>query len=449
MPVAFLIDERDTGGPAMRDRHSSFGMLVGACILLLSFSAPSYAAGACTDTKATTNVSGTEKGQTLRNASELAGAVKNAKGGEIFILEGGNYGALKISKAFRKPVTIRSTNPSSPACFTELHLKQSSNVTFESIRFDYTYQNGQSEFTKPFVIENSSNVTISGSVFDGDVARGTGTAADGLGTGKGLIVRGSANVIIAHTRFYSWWNALTVNTSSNVEIVGNNIHNIRSDGIKLGSSDTVLIADNHIHNFQGDQQNLSDHRDMIQIQRSSKIGVKNLTIRDNVFDMGSGIFTQTIWAGRDKANPKDPTNWHTNLLIENNVIYNAHSHGISIHLANGLSIRRNSVIRVRRRNSENISIPKIRVSKNSQNVVIEQNAVAAINGFHGQRNWFVQNNAIIQDTSSTSQGFYDREFIYYATGPANGHNEYGVRPGSQIDRLNAGSTLVKNYPTRK
>ncbi|NOD36588.1 MULTISPECIES: right-handed parallel beta-helix repeat-containing protein [unclassified Ruegeria] len=432
----------------MWNRYSLIGIRVYACIFLLTFSASSSAASACSGTQITTNAPSTKDGRIIRDTSGLSAAIKNSNGKQTFILDGGNYGDLKIQKAFRQPITIRSANPSSPACFTGLHLKSTSNITFESVLFDYTYQNGQTEFAKPFVIENSSNVTVSGSVFDGDVASGTGTAADGLGTGKGLVVKGSDNVDITHTRFYSWWTALTVNTSSNVDIVGNNIHDIRSDGIKLGSSAAVLIANNYIHNFKGNQKNLSDHRDMIQIQRSSKIGVKNLIIRDNVFDMGSGIFTQTIWAGRDKADPKDPTNWHTNLLIENNVIYNAHSHGISINLANDLSIRRNSVIRVRRNNSENISIPKIRVSKNSQNVVIEQNAVAAINGYNGQRNWFVQNNALIQDTSSSAQGFYDHEFIYYATGPTKGYHEYGVRPGSSIDRLNAGSTLVKSYPSR-
>ncbi|NOE35819.1 right-handed parallel beta-helix repeat-containing protein [Ruegeria sp. HKCCD7318] len=433
----------------MQNRCGLIGMLACACVLLLVFSAPSYAARACSGAKVTTNVASTKKGQTIRNASELSAAIKSTKGNETFILDGGNYGALKIHKTFPQPIKILSANPSSPACFTGLRLKQTSNITFENILFDYAYQSGQTEFAKPFVIENSNNVTISGSVFDGDVASGTGTAADGLGTGKGLVVKGSANVDIVHTSFHSWWTALTVNTSSNVEIIGNNIHSIRSDGIKLGSSDTVLIASNYIHNFKGNQKRLSDHRDMIQIQRSSKIGVKNLTIRDNVFDMGSGIFTQTIWAGRDRADPKNPTNWHTNLLIENNVIYNAHSHGISINLANGLSIRRNSVIRVRRGNSKNISIPKIRVSQNSQNVVIEQNAVASINGYHGQRDWVILNNAAIQDVSRGAPGFYDSEFIYYATGPANGRHEYGVRPGSQIDRLNAGSTLVKSYPTRQ
>ena len=81
-------------------------------------------------------------------------------------------------------------------------------------------------------------------------------------------------------------------------------------------------------------------------------------------------------------------------------------------------------------------------------MVIEQNAVAGIRGYKNQADWVVLNNAIIQDKSPGQPGYYDREFIYYATGPANGYNEYGVRPGSSIDQLGAGSTLVRNYPTR-
>ncbi len=441
MPVAFLIDERDTGGPAMRDRHSSFGMLVCACILLLSFSAPSYAAGACTDTKATTNVSGTEKGQTLRNASELAGAVKNAKGGETFILEGGNYGALKISNIFEKPVTIRSANPGSPACFTELRLQGAGNIVLDGLIFDYEYSPGDKDSTTRFTIYSSRNVTISNSLFDGGYK-------SGVGHGRGLRLKDNVSITLSQNTFRRWWKGLTGGHGNDITIRGNTFYDIRSDGMAMGAVDGLIIEGNHLHNFRGIRGG-KDHRDMLQIMRASNRRSTDIVIRNNIFDMGAGDYAQTIWMGGDGKNLGDPMVRHQNVLIENNVIYNAHAHGISIHGADNLSIRRNSVIRVRREKDGGITIPRISVSPDSTSVVIEQNAVSKISGYKNQRDWVILNNAAIQDVSRGAPGFYDSEFIYYATGPANGHNEYGVRPGSQIDRLNAGSTLVKNYPTRK
>ncbi len=424
--------------------------LTGLAFLLSSF--PLVAAPRCTGMDATplTSTKPTSKklqGQTIRTAAALSEALKRARGGEIFLLAPGNYGTLSIKKAtFRTPVTLRSADPGAKASFSEAYIRHASNITFDTIKFDYSFSPGETFRASKFRVENSSDITFVDSLFDGDVAHGTGTAADGLGTGKGLIVKGSRKVDIVNSEFHSWWTALTVNTSSDIHVAGNNIHGIRSDGMKLGSSRTLLVEKNYIHDFDG-AQGLSDHRDMIQIMRSSGTGVSDLTIRDNIFDMGSGDWTQTIWAGRDRANANDATNWHRNVLIENNVIYNAHTHGISIDLAKGLSIRRNSLIRVRRSNNENISIPKIRISKSSQYVVIEQNVAGAIGGYEGQQDWVVLNNAIIQDTSPSRAGFYDRQFIYYATSATKGYNQYSVRPGSIIDQLNAGSTLVKNYPT--
>ena len=186
---------------------------------------------------------------------------------------------------------------------------------------------------------------------------------------------------------------------------------------------------------------------MVQIMRASNERSTNIVIRDNIFDIGAGDYAQTIWMGGDGKNLGDPMLRHQNVLIENNIIYNAHAHGISVQGIDNLSIRKNSVIRVRRAKSGRVTIPQIKVSPDSTYVVIEQNAVGKIAGYKNQRDWAILNNAIIQDTSPSSPGFYDREFTYYASGRTNGYNEYGVRPGSTIDRLNAGSTLAKKYPT--
>lgn len=423
----------------MRYRNSSSGLLAFACIFLLSLPTTPSAAPACENTKITTRVSATGGGQAIRNPSELSAALKNAQGGETFNLEGGNYGELLIRSAFREPITIRSADPGSPACFTALRLSQTGNIIFDGLVFDYKYASGDRDHHNNFSILDSRGITITNSVFDGGYR-------SGAGHGRGLMVRNSAKIDINNSILRKWWKALSADRVTDFTIRGNDFSDIRSDGMALGVIDGLVIEANRLHNFRGVEGN-SDHRDMIQILRSSNQRSTDMVIRNNIFDMGAGDYAQTIWMGGDGKNTGDPMLRHQNVLIENNVIYNAHTHGISVHHIDNLSIRKNSIIRVHRDEKGNVTIPHINVS-DATYVVIEQNAVGGILGYNNQKDWVVLNNAIIQDQSPSSPGFYDKEFIYYATGSADGYHEYGVRPGGQVDRLDAGSTLVTNYPSR-
>lgn len=377
-------------------------------------------------------------GKTVKDAAGLAAAVANAEGGEVFLLSGGRFGALTIGKVFPKPVTIRSADPSSPACFSELRLEGASNVTLSGLVFDYAFEPGDKDSISRFTINNSRNIDVSKSVFDGDFKLG-------IGHGRGLHIKNSVGVAITDSVFRKWWKAVTGSNDVNVTLLRNQIYDIRADGMMFTGIDGLRIEGNRVHNFRASSGR--DHRDMLQITRSSGSRSTDIVIRDNIFDMGAGDYTQTIFMGKSGKNLNDPLLRHQNVLIENNVIYNAHTHGISVAGADGLSIRRNTVIRVPLPKSGKNTIPRINVWA-STSVVIEQNAANQINGDTGRPDWVVLNNAIIQDQSPSAPGYYDREFIYYATGATDGYNEYGVRPGGLIDQLDAGSTLVRNYPTR-
>ncbi|MGJ5620609.1 right-handed parallel beta-helix repeat-containing protein [Sulfitobacter sp. MF3-043] len=412
-----------------------------ASALFLLLAGPLAAAPACSGTDITTKVSATPRGHLIRNPAELSNALGNTQGGDVFELASGNYGALTITTAFRKPVTLRSADPKAPACFTELRLEGAKNVTLDGLVFDYAYTSGDKDSAGRFSIRKSHNILISNSTFDGDYK-------SGAGTGRGLRLKRNDSIILQNNVFRKWWKAVTGGLGTDYIIRGNEIYDIRSDGMAFGAVDGLTIEANHLHNFRGIKGG-KDHRDMLQIMRASNLRSTNIIIRDNIFDMGAGDYAQTIWMGGDGKDLGDPMLRHQNVRIENNVIYNAHTHGISVHGIDNLSIRKNSIIRVRRAKSGKVTIPRINVSPGSTFVVIEQNVTSKINGYQNQKNWVVLNNALIQDTSPGAPGYYDREFIYYATGSSHGYHEYGVRLGSSADRLNAGSTLVKNYPTRR
>ncbi len=381
----------------------------------------------------------------VTSATELNLALSQATGGETILLASGDYGKLSLKNTqYASNVTIKSADPNAMASFSEMKLQNVSNISFDEIEFDYTYSSGDSNSTNKFLIENSSNISIDNSVFDGDFASGTGTSADGTGFGKGLVIRGSTGVDVTNTEFHSWWKALGASKSSDINFVGNNIHTIRSDGISLGEVQNVLIENNYIHDFGG-AAGSGDHRDMIQIQRSNGTGSSDITIRNNVLDMGAGDLTQSIWAGGDKANYSDPTHWNYNIVIENNVIYNAQANGIGMHMVDGLTINNNTLVAVPSSQTGGVAVPKI-IASGSKNVTIEYNAVSAIIGDNGQPDWNVQNNVYIQNTDPNAPGYYDTQFVYHATAASDGYNQYGVVPGSALDNMDAGSSLADSYP---
>ncbi len=126
--------------------------------------------------------------------------------------------------------------------------------------------------------------------------------------------------------------------------------------------------------------------------------------------------------------------------MENNIIYNTHVDGISIHGTDNISVRKNTLIHV----PGGHSAPAINISSNSTSVVIEQNATSSIIGYENQRDWVVLNSAMIQNNCPSQNGYYDKQFLYYALGQKQGYNDYGIRPGSLINQLNAGSSLAKS-----
>ncbi|MEL7258982.1 MAG: right-handed parallel beta-helix repeat-containing protein, partial [Pseudomonadota bacterium] len=382
----------------------------------------------------------------VSNSSQLMSALNQASGGDEIRLASGDYGELNLRNVnFSSEVTITSANPGSMASFSKLRMDDASNVTFDAIKFDYDYSNGDNTNISKFRIEDSSNIKILNSVFDGDTLSGSGTSGDGAGYGRGLHVVGSEGVDIINTEFHSWWKALNIGTSTDVNVIGNNIHAIRSDGINIGRSHDVLIENNYIHDFYA-AIGSEDHRDMIQIKRSSEDGSSGITIRSNVFDMGDGNHTQTIFAGGDNANPNDPTDWHRDIVIDNNLIYNSHTHGITFSLTDGLTVTNNTLISIPREGKGGITIPRINIGDESKNVTIEKNIAGGLDRYDDVTGWTVKNNVEIQNSDPSDPGYYDDIFVYYATTANDGFNQFGIQDGSLADQLNAGSSLADLLP---
>ena len=72
----------------------------------------------------------------------------------------------------------------------------------------------------------------------------------------------------------------------------------------------------------------------------------NITISENFLDSGNGEWTQSIFMRNEAVDSQGAGTemFYQNVLIENNVIYNAHTHGITVGEADGLIIRNNTIL---------------------------------------------------------------------------------------------------------
>lgn len=400
---------------------------------------------------------------TVSTASQLTSVLAKATGGETILLAGGNYGGLQLSDyagadvKFDTPITIKSASIDNPAVFTRLNMNGASNVTIDGVVFDYTFKAGDTIKTKPFEVTASSNIEIRNSVFDGDLAKGVSSVADGFGFAHGLTVRNSSNVSIKDNEFFDWHRGATFDNSKGIVVSGNDVHGIRSDGLNFSQVSNVRIEDNYIHDFKASPTS-TDHRDMIQFWTTGTTKPStDIVIRGNTLDIGDGSYTQSIFMRNEMVDSggMGPAMFYQNVVIENNAIYNAHLHGITVGETNGLTIRNNSVLRVdsegapEAANGGGVWTPSINVKAISTNVVIEQNATGALNigGTTSTAAWAIKNNAYVQDNNPHEPGYYGDQFISSTLTQNGTAHHYVIRPDSMLDKLGAGTSLQDLDPT--
>ncbi|KNX40057.1 PKD domain protein [Roseovarius tolerans] len=382
----------------------------------------------------------------VSNSEELMNALASATGGDTIELAGADYGNLNLNHqtdfdfTYDSPVTIVSSNADSPASFSSMSMVGASNIVFDSIQFDYTYQTTDALWHKPFSISDSNNITIKNSVFDGDVASETGTFSDGYGTGFGLTVWSSSDVTVDNTEFKSWWKGAAFSRSTDLTITNNDIHDIRSDGVNFSEVQSVLFEGNHIHDFRVSKES-GDHADMIQVISTThaETTTADLTIRGNILDIGEGDVTQMIFMANGKYDLTKDNAWlYQDITIEDNLIQGSHIHGISVGATDGVTIRNNTMLDAK--HPDGAAAPVIRTNQ-SINVLIEDNAVPGIaNADSPDPTWTIQNNLILQTVSSGLPGYDDDQFITSST--TGGVGAFILDPDGELATSGVGVTWM-------
>lgn len=365
------------------------------------------------------------RAQAVATSEALHKALNAAQPGAEIQLAAGDYGALSISGlrgTAQAPIVIRSADPQKPARLSRLELREGAYVQFENLVFDYRFASFDPANLRPFQVFASRYVSFANNLFVGDLADTEG-AGDGFPTGFGLAVTSSTQITLDRNEIRDFYRGLVVFDVVDIKVVNNLVHAIRMDGMNFAQVENVLIENNEIRDFKRVVDS-SDHADMIQFWTNrTERPSRNIVIRNNVLNSGKGAFTQSIFMRNDLVDRglAGAEMFYQNVTIEENVIINAHLHGITLGETAGVRIKRNTLIHNAasdgyNKNSTTVWLPRIRLANRSKDVVISQNIMTAIDGFSGQQGWSVTDNVEIQDRHPHQKGFYDDIFLAARSG---------------------------------
>ena len=372
----------------------------------------------------------------VSNVSQLMAALNNATGVTTIELAAGNYDNLYISGnkipelSNSSMVTITSQDASNPATISSMILIGAKNVTFDGIEFDYTSASGASVSTRPYMFLSGDNITVKNSVFDGDLAKGVSSTADGYGTGIAVGVKDTNNFTVVNNTFTDFHKAVVVERGTNVNISNNDISGIASDGINLSSVVNGKIQNNHLHDFAS-HPNTSAHKDMIQIwSKGGENASQNIDITGNILNSAAGTYTHGIMLKSENGK------LHQDFVIENNLIYNAFTHGITLNNIKGASVQNNTVLHNMDSapDGSGLYVPRIHIGAQMQNTVVNDNVTHAITGTQ----WSGSGNLIVQNTNPKAANYYGDLFVNALAGKTATVSDLAVLPGSIIDTQNIG-----------
>ena len=358
----------------------------------------------------------------VSNQSQLNSALNNVKDGDTILLARGTYSSLdmktdrRTDHDFDRRVTIASEDPNNPAKINEVNLTSVSKVEFKDLVFDY--ESGKSS-NKPFFVQYSSDLIFNNIDFDGHLR-------DGYGSGLGFRVKESDNITVKNSEFSDFQNALSFSKVDQVTLTGNLVRNMSNDGFTFGGINGMVIEDNTFRSFKSPNP-AAAHKDNIQFRTIPSEGLsENIVIRDNNID--SAETRHGIYFGNEAYKAGNLYAMYRNILIEDNYIRSAQTHGITILHGNGVTIRDNTLVQ----NPDGgftkaVNVPIINVSIYSHDVTITGNRVASVQK-EQDSSWDIYNNFV-----------GSKQYLHWP-------GDYGFKNGPDISRIESAAASATAAP---
>ena len=227
-------------------------------------------------------------------------------------------------------------------------------------------------------------------------------------------------------------------------MTGNDVHDVRSDGFDFANVDNVLIEQNYLHDFV-QAPGSGDHADMIQFWTSGTTSPStNIVIRGNFLDSGTGLPTQSIFMRNEMVDTgaAGDAMFYQNILIEDNVIHNAHVHGITVGETHGLTIRNNTILHnADSGNTGLVDVPTINVAAASTEVTVTNNILPRLPSIPSA-GALVTNNLIVQSDFPDGANYVGDLFVDALAGANATLADLQAIPGGILQQLGVGSSLT-------
>jgi Ca2+-binding RTX toxin-like protein len=319
---------------------------------------------------------------TVGTTAALQSALSSAHAGDTIRLQAGQYDGLAIKNlSFSQDVTITSADPLHQAVLTNFGINHVTGLTISNVQMFANNPLGAYGFS----VLNSDNIHFDHVGLHGSL---DGNAANDQ---NGLLFQNSSNVSLTNSELQQLAHGVMVSTSSNVQLTGNAVHDMRVDGFDFAQVDHVTVTRNSFTSFHSVA---GDHADAIQFWTTNTTAPSHdIMISDNVVTMGSGTGSQGIFL-RDTNGSLA----FQNVTISGNLIDGGNDpNGIRVIYANGLTVSGNTLV-------TQINQPQISLEvDNSDNVTSSNNqavSIRLVNDTHVTQSGDALNN-VMSDNGNT------------------------------------------------
>ena len=316
-------------------------------------------------------------------------------------------------RRFNDYVTITSLDVHNRATFGYIEVSGSSHIRVDSINLIHPMRAGEAEWSRAFEVNTSDHIQITNSKLSG--------SDDGIPDNDiyGFYSATNTDLYFYNNDVSNFVRGAIMGGGDRLTLCGNSFRKMRSDGIDLGGVVDTLVQANRFTDFY---QYGQDHPDAIQAWNDNGVRtMENVTIRGNVILRGPGDVIQAIFI--QSNTPAFP---NRNFVIDHNLIYQGHIHGISIADTQGVLIDHNTVLT----DFNPVLVESINTSQTT-NAVISNNVSTAF-GSYQDTNRVLINNVVAQNSDPRLPTHYDRLFLNANAGPQAIVDDFRPRPGSLL-----------------
>lgn len=318
--------------------------------------------------------------------ASLAAKIRAAVDGDEIRLRPGTYSLLKVWTAYdpkwsTTPITITSDDPTNRAVVQSLEFAGAVGIKLTGLVFKSNLASGAPNHTKPFYVgsynaQQSENIEFLNCEFIGQNATAAADPTEiGYGTAYGFFALGAKGLVVRDNSFRTFMRGAVFTQCQDLLVQGNSFRDMSSDAMDFVQSQRVRIAYNDIREFRIHPDSPA-HPDCIQFWTSgTNVPSTDIEIDHNVI-FNFGEFSQSIFIRNEVVDQglAGLEMYYKNINIHNNIIVNAHTHGITVGETDGLKITDNVMM-----NNANLLpnglvwVPRIHVSTKNLNVLIDRN----------------------------------------------------------------------------